>query len=406
MSSNICYDTEDTEILNLIELNKSIQTLYNSLMEHMITKQIRPVLNPLKRDKIKEEGLNTNKIYFALSPDQNVKNYYYRMFSRTLGWTNTNMTSFYVISKTTHRGTKSLKQRDMILIPYNNDSIQLRIRQDQNADAVNQLYLYNNIISKISNNSNQSVYMTDVKFNELFKFLNFLRDDIILDLSNKKVKTIHKLLTGVLISHMKNLNITLGNCNLNSYAELIAIMNSLDSTKTKSILRLLSVLKYKKWESYNVPAVNNTLLNEEEMQYFVEELGTTFLNRFFSNSLILKLLEEKMGELIILVSYIYSLLKMLYIVFGFYLENTDYIELFKSMFPNIVMLMNNNNNNNVIMNCTTEQTTYENNLTIKQMLCTFYTYSKTEQINSIQTQITEIDIDNEIRKTFGELLLI
>jgi hypothetical protein len=50
---------------------------------------------------------------------------------------------------------------------------------------------------------------------------------------------------------------------------------------------------------------------------FINVLGDDFIDAFLSNELITVLLQAGVGELILTSSYIYSLLKMLYIVFGY-----------------------------------------------------------------------------------------
>ena len=104
------------------------------------------------------------------------------------------------------------------------------------------------------------------------------------------------------------------------------------------------------------------------------------------------------------------MLKMLYYVFGFHLECKDFLNFFNGFFPNIIKLM--------MSNCCEEQKVfnkmntcdfychYENKLTIKEMLDTYHRCVMEQQRINLENTVVDIDVNNAIRKTFGELLLI
>ena len=93
----------------------------------------------------------------------------------------------------------------------------------------------------------------------------------------------------------------------NAYIEMVHLLNSLSTVDTIWIINLIGVLSYKPWEA----------LTATEQTRFIDQLGQEFVNKFLCNELVTILLQSNSPQLILTSSYLYSVLKMLFVVFGF-----------------------------------------------------------------------------------------
>jgi hypothetical protein len=88
---------------------------------------------------------------------------------------------------------------------------------------------------------------------------------------------------------------------------MVQIVNTLTTTQINTFLSLLATITYIPWSS----------LTPEQQNPFIIKLGSTFITSLLSNNLVNALLDSENPEYIVESSYIFSLCKMLFMVFGF-----------------------------------------------------------------------------------------
>ena len=92
-----------------------------------------------------------------------------------------------------------------------------------------------------------------------------------------------------------------------SYIEMILILNAVPRANMVWVINLIGTLTFQTWNNLPVP----------QQQPFIKILGQDFIDAFVGNTLITILLQANMPKLILTSAYLYSLLKMLFIVFGY-----------------------------------------------------------------------------------------
>lgn len=320
-----------TTIPELIdELSSDIQGAFDELIKLILRKTLRPVLNPLKSDVKRVYNPYTKKYeknYIGYDPDDSINKYEYSLTNDCLGWTNDAITSFKATArfiKNTFPQRKPATINRNSKLPRGNVAYSSREQKfyfDTYKD--NTTFAYKNFIEYvlarnmqniISNRRAALVYICDVKYTDCFKELNLIGKDIInqTDASIPPLDSA-KMSTARLRIALTKLNDDLTSLSSNdsniycSYLEMIKLINSVDRSKMIWVINLIGNLAFQTWDEFS-PVYKDQ---------YIEALGQCFINEFNNNQLVTALLQSNNSELILTSSYFYSLLKMLFVMFGY-----------------------------------------------------------------------------------------
>lgn len=313
-------------------ISKDIQQTFEELVKLLLRKSLRPAMNPL--------GPNTRIVYNAYrgkyergligsSPDDNINKYTYSMTRESLGWCDEILANFKVMAKFIKNNLPerfpagNAKIYNIIKpktkVPYNDKET----KQQVITNRTTSLLQYKNFISNFTSRSMQNVimnrkasftYTTDIPYTFAFKQLESIGKDII-EQTDPSIDSFvsAKMSTAMLRVRLYNLEQDLANLSVehptifDSYVEMIRIINSVPRTKITWVINLIATLSYQRWDD----------LTEKQRQTYIDVLGDEFIDIFISNELITILLQSDSTELILTTSYLYPLMKMLFIVFGY-----------------------------------------------------------------------------------------
>lgn len=311
-------------------ISRDIQSTFEELIKLLIRKSLRPVLNPL--------GTNTKVVYnnfkgkyergfIGSSPDDNISKYSYIMTHDSLGWTEEVLVNFKVMAKFIKNNTI---ERFPIINTKKHNSIKPR-RKIAFSDRENKQFIFNipsntqyknflynlssrNIQNIIANRKASSIYTTDVPYTHSFKELELVGKDII-DQTDPSIcaQDSAKMSTSMLRAKLHNLETLLANLSIehpniyDAYIEMIRIINCISKNKIIWVINLIAALTYQRWSD----------LSKDQKQLYLESLGEDFIYAFNDNELITILLQSGFSEIILTSSYLYPLLKMLFLVFGY-----------------------------------------------------------------------------------------
>lgn len=329
---------------------KDVQCTFEELIKLLIRKSLRPALNPL--------GQNTKIVYnvfrsryergfIGSSPEDNINKYSYIMTNDSIGWTGESITNFKVMAKfmknsiplrfpqgntSTHNLLKSKSRvpfsdhepkHFISKMPSVSANPQIPAGLTHSGNGVPSSTQYKNFLSLLTSRNMQSViankkaafaYTSDVPYTHAFKPLESIGKDII-DQTDPSISGCDsaKMSTAMLRVKLYNLEQDLANLSVDhpniydQYIDMIRVINSMPRSKLVWIINLIAALSYQSWE--NLPA--------NQQQSFTNALGEDFICSFNSNELITILLQSNSSEIILTSSYLFSLLKMLFIVFGY-----------------------------------------------------------------------------------------
>lgn len=321
-----------TTILETVEnISDNIQETFTELIKLVLRKTIRPALNPLGRNTRVLYNSGTNRYergFVGHDPSDNINKYTYHMVSDTLGWTSNNDVLFkispksmprQIISRGIVRGQLSRSSAPSTALFPN------RINPffpSNNSGRIHNMCFKKfteHVIARTSVNTNSGiktefVYSCAMTYTDGFVQLNSIGQDII----NQTDASIDpqdsaRMSTALLRVKLFNLERILVFFLSNypdlyaEYIDMVRLINSENTSNTISIISLIGTLTVVSWDN----------LAPSQQQAYINRLGQKFINDFNSNKLITILLKTNTPELILTTSYLYSLLKMLYSVFGY-----------------------------------------------------------------------------------------
>jgi len=279
------------------KIASDIQSAAGELIKLLLQKTMRPPLYP-----------NSN---FNI-----IGKYFYLLTNQCLGWTDNIITNFKVYPK--GRGSRQLTKLPVLFSPRErlayDEAILSRDFEPSPYKLFTDFVDPQNIMQIIANKKSSSIYTTGVLYTDSWKQLTNIGEDIIeqtdpdIPLCNTAKMSTAKFRVS-LFTLEKDL------CFLaekypeiyNSYIRMIILINSVDQSDMEWVVYLIGNLSYIRWDQIT-PVTQGR---------FINVLGDDFIETFLANELITVLLQSGFGELILTSSYIYSLLKMLYIVFGY-----------------------------------------------------------------------------------------
>jgi len=327
---NIVIMTTVPEIINTISHN--IQHAFEELTKLLLRKTIKPVLNPY--------GLNTKLIYnpktmkyergyYGWNPADNVNKYTYILTHDCLGWVADSVTTFKSLAKFMKNNYPprhpqgAANTRDAKL---QKNVVAYSARQRQYAIAIGKIppmTQYKNFTeivtartmqNTIYNRKGAYAYTCDVPYTDCFKQLENIGRDII-NQTDPSIPPADSAIMSTAWLRIKLFNLEESLTSLSvsypdiysSYLCMVKLINSVQRDLMFWVINLIATLSYQNWDD----------LTEEQQHTYIHVLGECFIDSFNCNELITILLQGNASELILTASYLYSLLKMLFIVFGY-----------------------------------------------------------------------------------------
>lgn len=307
-------------------ISNDIQETFEELIKLVIRKSIPPGLNRITPKPVYNPftGMNEQGLVVGCNGDC-INKYTYKITNRALGWTEDQIISFRMnakFAKTADNIYPSIKNpnqyRSCRSLNANSPlPIGLTVPADINPTEVFKYMMDNIFANTISRSCGEYAdpnFDVDATYSDIWKQLNAVGVDIInqTDMSILPGESA-RMSTAMLRARLYNLERTLSNFNqyfpqmYESYINMVTMINSLSKEKIVWYINLIGVLSYKRWED----------LNNIEKSKFTKELGIEIIERTDANELITILIQSGSPELILTGSYLYPLLKMLFVVFGF-----------------------------------------------------------------------------------------
>lgn len=308
------------------ELSNNIQSVHIEIFKLILMKRLRPVLSPTRFDVKTQYNTSTGRrervfIPERNNPDPHIEAYYYRLTKKCLGWKGD-------IIVQTNIKNRIIKQYSPRRIPYVSKQIKERAQISYNKDA----FFNSSTRERILNNNNRNIidivlqksaltvvsdleatyeYVCFVPYKDIRSELKYIGQDIVDQTSAAIDPALSlRLTTGSLRVSLSQLDEILANMSddvFNNYVEMNRLLNSLDNGKIPALCRLLATLEVISWAN----------LTDAQRCDFINSLGQCFIDKFNSNQLITDLLNEKQSELILTTSYMFTISKLLFFVFGY-----------------------------------------------------------------------------------------
>lgn len=286
-------------------ISKTIKQTFDELIKLLLWKSIKPSLNGIR---------NTNKVVYnscrnriergltRYSDHKIIGKYLFVVTPESLGWNDDTFMSIKVCPKAC---------QNFDYIGKNNLFTKKKNVTNRYPDLIN--YLISGA-DKQNHHNLKKVFTGDITYSETFKKLESIGNDII-EQTDPSISSEEcaKMSTANLRVKLFILDQTLGELSIkmkdiyDSYLEMIRLINAVPKQKLSFLLNFLITLTYQPWEN----------LELSKKQNFVDILTSDYINALINNQLITILLQNDLVEEIIHGSYLYPLLKMLFVVFGY-----------------------------------------------------------------------------------------
>lgn len=288
-------------------ISKETQNVFEELLKLLLRKTLRPIVNTKQRNNV---VFNSYKCKYERglsgpNSNDNINKYNYYITHDSLGWSGEILVNFKIVSKCNSNNPKS-KSR----VSYKDRKQNLLCQYNKFLN-----YMTNrNINTIINNNKSSNNYTTDVPYTDSFKQLESIGQDI-LDQTDPCISKSDsaKMSTAHLRINLHRLETNLADLSVDypdifdSYLEMLRIINSVPRQKIIWLINLIASLSYQRWED----------IQPNKKKSFINILGIDFIEAFNSNTLVTILIQSDNSELILSASYLFPLLKMLFIVFGY-----------------------------------------------------------------------------------------
>jgi len=299
-------------------ISRDIQNAFEELIRLLLRKTLKPVLNQIspRTKKIKNNFLDRyERGYLGSCSEDKIGNYCYILTHDCLGWVDDNINNFKIVPK-------FIKNTQTQSYGKNNNRLNLKSRISAGdktcrlrTDYQNLIELINtrNVQNLIASGKNALSYHCGISYKDCFKNLQSIGYDII-NQTDPSIppQTSMKLSTSMLRSKLYRLDQNLAKLEkagsvYDDFVKMILTINSVPKGKIIWIINLLSVLSFQKWG----------VVKLETQQTYYKTLGEDVIEKILQNNLIQHLIKMDKCELILKCAYLYSLLKMLFVVFGF-----------------------------------------------------------------------------------------
>lgn len=308
---------------------RDIQNVFEELIKLLLRKSLHPILNPLHPNTKVVYNSFRNKYERGMigSICDNINKYSYLMTHDSLGWNDEILANFKMMAKFIKNNTperfpagnakcyNKLKSRNKVA--FSDREIK---------DTINRmrtLTQYQNLLTFLSSKSAHRIiankraaftYISDIPYTYAYKQLENIGRDII-EQTDPIIDSVEsaKMSTAMLRAKLYTLERNLSNLSVDhpnifdAYVEMLRIINSVPKQKINWVINLVAALSYQRWDD----------LTPQQKKCYIDSLGENFISSFDTNDLITILLQGNASEVILTSSYLYPLLKMLFIVFGY-----------------------------------------------------------------------------------------
>lgn len=289
------------------DISVHIQQTFHELVKLLLKKSVHPALNPISNchmvhNKFKNRFERGN----AKVSNDNTNKYTYTITSESLGWIDEILANIKLVSK----GTKSKQSKYEKCYKVSNTP-----EKSSNVSHINQ---YQNFLKYITSKATVGDYTSEPKscnipYTVAFKQLEMIGQDII-DQTDPSINgcASAKMSTASIRIKLYNLEQLLAKFSMDypaifdSYIEMITLINELPQTKISWVISLIATVSYQDWKD----------IDECKRKSLNDALGEEFISDFLSNQMITILLQSD-PEMILKSSYLFPLMKMLFVVFGF-----------------------------------------------------------------------------------------
>ncbi len=287
-------------------VTNNTQSLFEDILKLLIKKSIPGLLN------------RTTNNYSAIDK------YHYKITRDSIGWNGESLISFKMIPKF-HKDTSSDQRKiKKIKIPFLNPNSIMPSNTISNCQSgLNSIYVSNipsSAINTIVNLIPSHKFRSDVLYSESLKSLENIGTDIVNQfLSSESQPDLSPFQNFPASSQYFNLVMQIKKFEddlsaleketqlFDSYLDMIKIINSIDSDNILQLLNLIATLSVKKWQDFS----------SESRTMFTNIFGEKFISDLLDNQVFNLLLSNDMYQYVILSSFFYSLLKILYLIFGY-----------------------------------------------------------------------------------------
>lgn len=312
-------------------ISRQTQEVFSELIKLVLRRSIRtPHANPLGTSLRPPGGINR-------LADNPVFMYTYSMTHDTLGWTGDSYVNMRVrpryaknantsVTRNWRRPTSRSTCSNVITdtpVPLNDRCCQTGcyVKNSPSNQKVCCCAPTRTLVNIITNRDPTPTvaYITELSYIDTFKPLESIGREI-LDQTATGINDRYS--TAPLrnrLSILEDSLASLGEENPNIYTALITmvlLINSQPRVNMMLVISLIALLSYQDWSD----------LSEQQQNLYIDRLGQSFIDDFNNNELITILLQSDGSELILTASYLYTLLKMLYTVFG-YSDNLNQLRL-------------------------------------------------------------------------------
>uniref|UniRef100_A0A6C0C950 Uncharacterized protein n=1 Tax=viral metagenome TaxID=1070528 RepID=A0A6C0C950_9ZZZZ len=242
--------------------------------------------------------------------------YTYYLSNECLGWTDNIITSFKVTPKPIKQ--HNLNKLPVAFSPRERIALDEALASNDYIPTAYRLFTEfvdpQSIMEIIANQKFANTYTCSVLYTDSWKQLTSIGEDIV-DQTDPEISMFNtaRMSTAKLRVNLFTLERDLRYLADRypemyfSYISMILLINSVDQSDMEWVIYLIGNLSFISWDQFT-PVTQGR---------FINVLGDDFIDAFLSNELITVLLQAGVGELILTSSYMYSLLKMLYVVFGY-----------------------------------------------------------------------------------------
>jgi hypothetical protein len=326
----------DSDIKCIQKISITTQQTFDEIITILLKKTVAPYSSPVKNKIIFNAKQQKYNKYTPTNFSNSVSNYTYKLNNRCLGWSGDTVANLYAEPKVS-------KNKSVLTTSYDN------------------------FISILSGSiQSNSIHNVELKYKNVFSGIEGISTDEI-----KSLPELEKLFAELFTYDSAN------------FIDMIKLINSIQKKDIDMLIRFISsVSENGEWDSIN------------EKEIYQNTFGVKFLNMFFTNTLIMKLIEINMEQLILTSSYVFTLFKVLFIVFGFSkmtptvaIENSSFefpqnnkiivvsVKLFGELFPHLVSIIGGTDGYFSYVPNMQIKESFEGLTTISEFIWHFYYYS-------------------------------
>jgi hypothetical protein len=306
------------------DLASKIQTVHTDIIKLVLLKRLRPILRPTKyniRMNYNIDTGRTERVFIPDDPDDHIPAYYYRLTKRALGWNGDVVTPVTIKNRIikqnfplrrpyTSKQTKPRAQITYAQDSLRNDAVREKLLRDNNKNVLD-VILQRSTLQIISNLEDSYEYYTFIPYKDIRPELRYIGQDILSQTQQNIDPGLSlRLTTGrlrVSLSQLDGILDDLTEDQFTNFVKMNKLLNSINKDNIPKLIRLLATLEVTPWND----------LTDAQRCDFINTLGQCFIDEFNNNQLITDLLAVKQSELILTTSYMYTVTKLLFFVFGY-----------------------------------------------------------------------------------------